>query len=141
VVVRRIAVTFGLAVAVLVGACGGSGSSRASVVGPQEFARRLEDPDAVVVNVHIPYEGEIAGTDLFVPFDEVRSSGELPDDKDTPLFVCCRSGNMSADAVEDLVEAGYRDVTELKGGMVAWEAAGRTVQSRPDHRDDARSTG
>jgi rhodanese-related sulfurtransferase len=120
-----------------VAACGGSdaagdaGVAEVDLVGPDEFAARMADPDAVVVNVHIPYEGEIAGTDLFVPFDEVDSSEALPADKDQPLLVYCRTGNMSADATAELVEAGYRDVTDLEGGMVAWEEAGRTIETEP----------
>jgi rhodanese-related sulfurtransferase len=118
-------------------ACGGSdeaedaGPAEVELVSPDEFAARMADPEAVVVNVHIPYEGEIAGTDLFVPFDEVDSSDALPDDKDLPLLVYCRSGNMSADATAELVEAGYRDVTDLEGGMLAWEEAGRTIETEP----------
>lgn len=149
---RRTTVTFSVLAVVLVLAagCGGSAGpgddgSRAQteveLVGPDEFASRLGDPDAVVVNVHTPYEGEIAGTDLFVPFDQVRSSDALPDDRDRPLLVYCRSGNMSAEATAELTEAGYRDVTDLAGGMVAWEAAGRAVEIVPEHRGEAVVTG
>jgi phage shock protein E len=98
------------------------------LVGPDEFAERMADPEAVVVNVHVPYEGEIAGTDLFVPFDEIVSSSRLPSDRDRPLVLYCRTGNMSAEAAAGLVEAGYTDVTDLDGGMVAWEASGQTIE-------------
>jgi rhodanese-related sulfurtransferase len=103
-----------------------------ALVAPDEFAERTADPDAVLVNVHVPYEGEIAGTDLFVPFDEIASSNELPSDHDRPLLVYCRTGDMSATATADLIDAGYTDVTDLEGGMVAWQAADRSVEIVPD---------
>lgn len=36
-----------------------------------ELKAMLEDKDFLLVNVHIPYEGEIPGTDLFVPYNEI----------------------------------------------------------------------
>ena len=38
-------------------------------------------------------------------------------------------GSMSATATADLVDAGYTDVTDLEGGMVAWQAAGRAIDA------------
>jgi phage shock protein E len=107
-------------------------ASAVDLVGPDEFAERMADPEAVVVNVHVPYEGEIASTDLFVPFDEIASSPQLPSDRDQALVLYCRTGNMSADAAADLVDAGYTDVTDLEGGMVAWEAGGRAIEVLPE---------
>ena len=105
------------------------------LVGPDEFAERMADPEAVVINVHVPYEGEISGTDLFVPFDEITSSSRLPADHDRPLVIYCRTGNMSATAAAALGDAGYTDVTDLDGGMVAWDEAGRPIDNVPDHAD------
>jgi phage shock protein E len=105
------------------------------LVGPDEFAERVADPEAVVVNVHVPYEGEIAGTDLFVPFDEIASSPQVPSDRDEALVLYCRTGNMSAEAAADLVDAGYTDVTDLEGGMVAWEDSGRAIEVLPERAE------
>lgn len=102
--------------------------SAAAQVGPAGFAARIGEPDVVTVNVHVPDEGSIAGTDLTVPFDEISRSGALPDDRGTPLAVYCRSGNMSADAVRDLVALGYTDVVELEGGFDAWVESGRPLE-------------
>lgn len=97
----------------------------ARLVGVGEFAARLEDPDVVVVNVHVPDEGNLPDTDVSIPFDEISESDALPADLDTPLAVYCKSGNMSADAVADLAALGYTDVVELDGGFDAWVDAGR----------------
>lgn len=95
------------------------------LLGPAEFARYMEDnPDVPVVNVHIPYEGHIEGTDSFVAFDEIADWVDLPDDRAAPLVLYCRSGNMSGEAAETLESMGYTGVVDLRGGMNAWTEAG-----------------
>ena len=86
------------------------------------------DDDVLVVNVHVPDEGSIAGTDAAIPYDEVRTwIAELPEDLSAPLAVYCKSGRMSAEAVATLQSLGYTDVVELRGGMDAWVADGREL--------------
>lgn len=88
----------------------------------------LADADTFVVNVHVPDQGAIAGTDAAIPYDEVRDrSAELPPDLDTPVAVYCKSGRMSAEAAATLQELGYTDIVELSGGMDAWIADGRQL--------------
>ncbi|GAA4324745.1 hypothetical protein GCM10023162_31280 [Klenkia terrae] len=95
---------------------------------PADFATVLADDDVLVINVHVPDEGSIAGTDVAIPFDEVRRrSAELPQDLGAPLAVYCESGRMSAQAAADLRDLGYTDVVELHGGMGAWAAGGRVL--------------
>jgi rhodanese-related sulfurtransferase len=85
----------------------------------------LEEKDFVFVNTHIPYEGHIDGTDLFIPYNEVEQRlGELPAAADAKIVVYCRSGSMSAIAAETLVGLGYTNVWNLDGGMIAWDEAG-----------------
>lgn len=127
------------AVVLLLAACSGTSNgsdSRSSstptapsgAVGPAEFAAYLSaNPDVPLINVHIPYEGHIVGTDDFVAFDEIGGWGGLPDDKDAPLAIYCRSGNMSATAAATLRKMGYRNIVELDGGMNAWSAAGNDL--------------
>lgn len=104
-------------------------SSSARLVGVDEFAERVAEPDVVTVNVHVPDEGQLPGTDLAIPFDEISDSEALPPDLDAPLAIYCKSGNMSADAVDDLVALGYTDVVELDGGFDAWIGEGRRLDS------------
>lgn len=88
----------------------------------------IGQPESTTINVHVPYEGEIAGTDLFLPFHQIEAQQDrLPADRDTPLAIYCRSDRMSATAVETLSHLGFHDIAELDGGMVAWENSGRTL--------------
>lgn len=94
-------------------------------VDPSGLASMLESKDFRLINVHVPYEGEIDRTDSFIPWDEIDAQlGQLPTDMSAKLVVYCRSGGMSAIAARTLVKVGYTAVWNLDGGMIAWEQAG-----------------
>lgn len=94
-------------------------------VAPAMLKQMLAAKDFVFINVHIPYEGEIANTDAFVPYDTVEQNlAKFPGDKNAKIFLYCRSGNMSSIASEKLVGLGFTNVWNLDGGMIEWEKAG-----------------
>ena len=132
-----------LALALLLSACQGSSTQapqQAAVpaaekgykdISVSELQTMLEKKDFTFVNVHIPYEGDIAQTDLSIPYDKIdQQLDELPAQKDAKIVLYCRSGRMSAIAGETLAKLGYTNVFNLDGGMVAWEAAGLPIQGR-----------
>lgn len=116
------------AAAPLVGGCGGTDEATpARLLVPDEFATAISEPGRVTINVHVPDEGSLQDTDLWIPFDAVDvHRDELPSPS-TPLAVYCRSGRMSTIAVATLSRLGYDDIVELDGGMVAWERGGRRL--------------
>jgi len=90
-----------------------------------ELHTMLKDKDFVFVNVHIPFAGNIADTDLSIPYDQIKENlSQLPSDKNTKIVLYCRSGRMSQIAAEELVSLGFTNVWDLKGGMADWEQAG-----------------
>lgn len=101
-------------------------------VTPNEVAEMLKGSDLLFVNTHIPYEGEIEQTDAFIAFEArgAQRVGEYPADTNAKIVLYCRSGRMSAIVAEALVQAGYTDVWNLDGGMIAWEQAGYAVLNR-----------
>jgi rhodanese-related sulfurtransferase len=89
----------------------------------EEFRACIQKPGAVLLDVRT--EGEYA--DGHIPGsvnNDVTRSGfvgrmTVPE-KNTPICLYCRSGSRSKKALQELSEAGYSDLTELKGGITAW---------------------
>jgi phage shock protein E len=100
---------------------------RSRLVSPAVFARVVAARPTVTINVHVPDEGSIPGTDLWIPFDRIAARRTLLPPRSTRLAVYCRSGRMSAIAVRTFVRLGFTGVVELRGGMEAWQASGRKL--------------
>jgi len=100
-------------------------------VTPDELNAMLKNKDFVFVNVHIPFEGNIANSDLSLPYDQIAEPqylSQLPADKNARIVLYCRSGRMSQIAAEELVKLGYTNLWNLAGGMVDWEGAGYELE-------------
>ena len=108
----------------------GNGGTWTNVT-PDLLAGMLTHKDFVLLNVKTPYIGEIDGTDLYIPYDQLAArASELPASKDAKILVYCRSGVESSAAAQTLVGLGYTNVWNLAGGMDAWQASGRTLVNR-----------
>lgn len=132
-----------LSVAVLLTACSGTGSKTPAITGgpsasgswstitPVQLHDMMAKENLYLVNVHVPYEGEIRGTDAFVPYTDIAHQlNKLPFGKQ-PVVIYCRTGNMSSEAAQAMVQAGAPPFYELSGGFYAWQDAGYPLQS--DH--------
>ena len=140
----RTIVIFLLFVGLLLAACKSTATSTPAVevVGQQisvpggsysdvsvaELQVMLANKDFTFVNVHIPFEGDIANTDLSIAYNEIEQNlQKLPGDKSASVVLYWRSGRISSIAAEKLVDLGYTNVWDLAGGMVAREQAGLSV--------------
>jgi len=100
-------------------------------VSVEQLKLALANKDFTMINVHIPYEGELPQTDAFIPYNEVEANlSQLPVDKNARIILYCRSGRMSTEAAPILVKMGYTNVVEVDGGMQAWQAAGNELISK-----------
>jgi rhodanese-related sulfurtransferase len=109
---------------------GCSTSAGAATVSPSQFQDVVEQPQTIVVDVRTPAEfaeGHLANA---VNID-VESAGFAAAvsklDPNATYAVYCRSGNRSQGAVQQMEEAGLTDVSELDGGIVAWQEQGLPV--------------
>ena len=100
-------------------------------VSVDQFIEMMGSKDFTLINTHIPYEGEIPGTDLLIPYNQIeRHKNELPQDHSSRLVVYCKTGPMGHAAARKLVQMGYTHVMHFKDGMNGWESAGRSLQFR-----------
>lgn len=90
---------------------------------PEEANKRLESEKGIIlldVRTKEEYEsGHIKGS-MLIPVDNLKTEAENKlKDKDSPIFVYCRSGNRSVTAANILVNLGYKNVHNL-GGINNW---------------------
>lgn len=90
-------------------------------ISPEIFKGMLAKKDFFLLDVHIPEQEHIAGTDSFIAYNEIdKNLSELPVDKNMPIVVYCRSGSMSKEASQKLIDLGYTNVSNLEGGRDAF---------------------
>lgn len=116
-----------LALAVIVGLLahniivGGRGS-----VDPLAATEMINHQDAVVVDVRPAADfakGHILNA-VNIPMNGFKNQvATLMKHKAKPIIVSCRSGAQSAVASQQLRKAGFERVFNLRGGIMAWEAA------------------
>lgn len=53
-------------------------------------------------------------------------------DKSKPTFIYCLSGGRSSSAAIMMAEMGFREIYNMEGGMMKWNAAGKSVESAND---------
>ena len=98
---------------------------------PTALKAMLTRKDFTFVNVHVPYEGEIAQTDAHVPYDQIAQQiARLPAERNAKIVLYCRTGHMSRIAAEALVRLGYTNVWDLAGGFEAWKRVGFPLASK-----------
>ena len=86
-------------------------------------------PEALVLDVREESEwnGELGHIDgaRHIPMGELQSRvGEIEAWRDRPVVVVCAVGARSRDAGMMLAAAGFQQVMNLEGGMVAWNQGG-----------------
>lgn len=60
-----------------------------------QFTKMLQQKDFILLDVHVPYQGEIPGTDLLISFNKIdQNTAELPVDKDRKIVIYCMTGPM-----------------------------------------------
>lgn len=99
-----------------------------SILDSVQLATMLKTKDFFFVNVHIPYEGEIEGTDAHIAFDKIAENlDKIPSDKGARIVLYCQSGRMSEIAAGEFLRLGYGNVAHLSGGMIGWRATGNNI--------------
>ncbi len=101
------------------------------IISVDQFITMMEKKDLVLINVHIPYQGEIPKTDLLIPFNAIdEQKSVLPEANDKKIVVYCMGGYMGEVAAKKLVKMGYTNVFNFQGGMAAWMRKGKPLSFR-----------
>ncbi len=99
-------------------------------IGVNEAVMLMNKDDALIIDVREDKEvqgGKIQGARHITLGQLPSKLSELDKSKQSPILVYCRSGSRSSHASQVLTKAGFEDVSNLAGGILAWESANLPV--------------
>lgn len=108
--------------------CNGQNTKDFATVPAQEFSQKIKSmPAGQVLDVRTPKEYADQHLDNAVNIDWngdnfVGQAQKL--DKSKPVFVYCLAGSRSKSAANKLHELGFKEIYNLEGGILKWNAAG-----------------
>jgi rhodanese-related sulfurtransferase len=111
-------------------------SCQAQGVKPQKLnadgfeAKLNSTKDKILIDVRTPdeyNEGHLNNAVLINFFDDDFKAQIDQLDKSKPVFVYCKAGNRSGKAANALLQAGFKQVFDLDGGITAWADANKKI--------------
>ena len=102
------------------------------LVSVQEVNKAMASKENVtIVDVRTPDEyktGHLKNS-VLLTLDTIESkAAQVLPDKNQKLYVYCRTGVRSAQAVAELKQMGYTDVHSMEGGITSWQNSGYPVE-------------
>jgi len=99
----------------------------------QEFEKITAEKSVVILDVRTPQEfadGHIKdAVNIDVKADSFKDEAlRQLSDKNQMIAVYCRSGRRSVTAANILSEEGYKNIVNLKGGILVWQLSGKAVE-------------
>lgn len=110
--------------------CQGQQKKGVELVPPAVFEKEMAADKTQVIDVRTPKEfqsGHINGAVNLHIYDKDFTERLEHLDKNKTVYVYCKAGGRSAEAVEAMKSKGFIHVVELDGGMDAWNEAGKPV--------------
>lgn len=102
-----------------------------TVLSAEEFAEKTKTPNVQLVDVRTP--GEVAGGKIANAVNIDYNSDAFNEqaaklDPAKPVLVYCKVGGRSTRAVKVFQELGFKEIYELDGGIISWNAAGQPLE-------------
>ena len=107
-----------------------SGTPTLGSITPAELNTELAEAPRtfLLINVHIPVNGHIPGTDTDIAYNQLAALEQyIGTDKARQVVIYCMSDAMSNIVGPELAADGYCQISQLQGGMSAWQNAGYPV--------------
>ena len=108
--------------------CQGQSSKSVQTIDVKSFSEKLkstENPQLLDVRTPEEYSTEHIGNAINVNWNGVDFDSQASTyDKSKPIFVYCKVGGRSAQAAARLAELGFKEIYNLDGGIMKWNAAG-----------------
>ncbi|MCB0702111.1 MAG: thioredoxin [Candidatus Kapaibacterium sp.] len=101
--------------------------------------KMTETPDFHLIDVRTPEEyqsGNLEGSINLNIYDTEFEKELQKLDKNKPVFVYCRSGGRSASAATKMIDMGFKEVYDMKGGITAWNANNLSLSNSYSNKDN-----
>ena len=95
-------------------------------ISPTELHQKIND-NIQLIDVRTPKEyalAHISNAENINFFDEDFFEKINKLDKETPVFIYCRSGKRSNKSIKEFQNAGFTKIYNLKGGFLNWKSKG-----------------
>ena len=105
--------------------------SSAELLQPAAFAQKMAVDKGPVIDVRTPKEyqsGHIEGAVNLHVYDSDFAKQLDSLNKNKTIYVYCKAGGRSAEAVTTMKNKGFAHIVELDGGIDAWTEAGKPVK-------------
>lgn len=110
-------------------ACGGSGQNDITA---DEFEKRIGASEVQLIDVRTPQEfaeRHIAGAEN-IDINGNSFESDLENfDKSKPVYFYCLSGSRSAAAAKIAAAKGFKEIYNLKGGILSWINSGKEIET------------
>ena len=95
-----------------------------------EFESFVKADNGLLLDVRTPQEyaeGHLEGSTL-IDINSATFKDEVAKlDRNTPVYVYCRSGGRSGRAADIMTDMGFKSVYNLEGGIMAWQRESKPV--------------
>lgn len=103
--------------------------AKLGVMSLAELVALLPTKSFLLINVHVPYAGEIPKTDKNLSYQDVSAiESFVGANKNVEVVLYCYANTMAILAGNALVANGYANVRYMDGGLAAWKNAGYGVE-------------
>ena len=106
------------------------GQSTETTLSVEKFQEAIAKPDIILLDVRTPEEYAEGHLDNSINLDFRNTNFETRIDsldKTKSYEIYCHSGKRSGNSVKLMQDKGFKDVHDLKGGIMEWQAKGLPV--------------
>ena len=100
------------------------------VLDVSKYEKKMTQPDVQIVDVRTPEEfaeGHLENAiNIDITADDFESKIAALD-KEKPVMVYCKAGGRSAKASSRLNELGFKNISDLEGGIINWNSENKPI--------------
>ena len=114
----------------VINSIGNRGIAMVNAAAAQEM---VKNTNLTIIDVRTPqeYKQDHLKKARLIPALEISGRlGEIADLRDAPILLYCRSGHRSSIAAKVLKKGGFSRISNLQGGITAWQEAGGAVTKK-----------